>query len=137
MSKNEKGKTKVKSKKTKVKTKKPKTKTKKKKNESFNVEIQLNKHLNISNIETEKNTEKKLSTLQLEYMTLAKLHQEYSEKLEDIDNNMNIILSEILLISNKYSTIEEFLNTSELNDDLLKFNEKDKQKSVLDSIEEN
>ena len=49
---------------------------------------------------------------------------------------MNKILSEIILISNKYSSIEEYLNSSNLNTELMKLNVIDKP-STFDSSEEN
>lgn len=103
--------------KSKAKTKKV-TKSKKKprgkKQESLNVMIELNKELNISKTSVS-DKEEHLQQLQIDYMSHAKLHQEYSEKLEEVDDRMNKILSEMLILGKKYSSIEDFLNNSNLN----------------------
>ena len=123
---------------TKTKTKSKKTtKTKKKqrinKQESLDVMIELNKELNISNtVITNKNH--KIEELQTEYMNLAKSHQEYSEKLEGIDDKMNKVLGELLILGNKYSSIDDFLNNLDLNNiDLKEITMKD---IPLETVEE-
>lgn len=105
----------VKNTKTKSKAKpKKKGRIKKKKNESLNVEIQLNKKLAITKEEPE-DTKKMLETLKLEHIRLSTLHIEYSEKLEDVDNELNKVITEIIRIGNKYSSIDEFISKNELD----------------------
>ncbi len=115
---------------------KPKTKSKKKgrvtkkKNESLNVEIQLNKKLAISKeklVDNEKNLEK----LKLEHIRLASLHIEYSEKLETIDNELNNVITEIIRIGNKYSSIDDFISQNEL--DTISVNSKISNSSIEDN----
>lgn len=98
---------------TKAKPKK-KGRVKKKKDESLNVEIQLNKKLAITNEEPE-DTKKVLEKLKLEHIRLSSLHIEYSEKLENVDNELNKVITEIIRIGNKYSSIDEFISKNELD----------------------
>ena len=98
---------------TKAKPKK-KGRVKKKKDESLNVEIQLNKKLAITNEEPE-DTKKVLEKLKLEHIRLSSLHIEYSEKLESVDNELNKVITEIIRIGNKYSSIDEFISKNELD----------------------
>ena len=98
---------------TKAKPKK-KGRVKKKKDESLNVEIQLNKKLAITNEEPE-DTKKVLEKLKLEHIRLSTLHIEYSEKLENVDNELNKVITEIIRIGNKYSSIDEFISKNELD----------------------
>ena len=98
---------------TKAKPKK-KGRVKKKKDESLNVEIQLNKKLAITNEEPE-DTKKVLKKLKLEHIRLSTLHIEYSEKLENVDNELNKVITEIIRIGNKYSSIDEFISKNELD----------------------
>ena len=95
----------------KTKTKSKKIKTRAKKDTTISVEIKSNKQLNLSKVETDDLVEKR-NKLISEFMSNAKKHQEYSDKLEEIDRKMNVILSEILTLESKYSTIDEFIKNN-------------------------
>jgi len=120
--------------KTKSKTKKPRSK---KKDNSLNVAIQLNKQLNISNLNTDEDIVEKREKLIENFMKTAKLHQEYSEKLEELDLEMNKYLSEILVLENKYSSIDDFIKTNGWDVSQLKQEEEKQNKNILDSFDEN
>lgn len=120
--------------KTKSKTKKPRSK---KKDNSLNVAIQLNKQLNISDLNTDEDIVKKRDTLIENFMKTAKLHQEYSEKLEELDLEMNKCLSEILVLENKYSSIDDFIKKNGWDVSQLKQEEETNTKNILDSFDEN
>jgi len=120
--------------KTKSKTKKPRSK---KKDNSLNVAIQLNKQLNISDLNTDEDIVKKRDTLIENFMKTAKLHQEYSEKLEELDLEMNKCLSEILVLENKYSSIDDFIKNNGWDVSQLKQEEETNTKNILDSFDEN
>ena len=119
--------------KTKTKTKKPRSK---KKDNSLNVAIQLNKKLNISDLNTDEDIAKKRDNLIENFMKTAKLHQEYSEKLEGLDLEMNTYLSEILVLENKYSSIDDFIKENGWNTSQLKQEEETNNKNILDSFDE-
>jgi hypothetical protein len=132
-------KTKLKKNKTKAKTKtKTKTRTKKGKDNKMTVAIQLNQKLNISDMETPENISEKKDKLIAEFMNIAKLHQEYSDKLEGIDSRMNELLSEILLLENKFSSIDDFIekNGWEMTDILNTKSETNISEKEADSFEE-
>ena len=116
------------------KTKKPRSK---KKDNSLNVAIQLNKQLNISNLNTDEDIVEKREKLIENFMKTAKLHQEYSEKLEELDLEMNKYLSEILVLENKYSSIDDFIKTNGWDVSQLKQEEEKQNKNILDSFDEN
>jgi hypothetical protein len=99
---------------TKAKPKKKKGRVKKKKDESLNVEIQLNKKLAITKEEPE-DTKEVLEKLKLEHIRLSTLHIEYSEKLENVDSELNKVITEIIRIGNKYTSIDEFISKNELD----------------------
>lgn len=120
--------------KTKSKTKKPRSK---KKDNSLNIAIQLNKQLNISDLNTDEDVVKKRDNLIENFMKTAKLHQEYSEKLEELDLEMNKYLSEILVLENKYSSIDDFIKNNGWDVSQLKQEEETQTKNILDSFDEN
>ena len=120
--------------KTKSKTKKPRSK---KKDNSLNIAIQLNKQLNISDLNTDEDVVKKRDNLIENFMKTAKLHQEYSEKLEELDLEMNKYLSEILVLENKYSSIDDFIKNNGWDVSQLKQEEETNTKNILDSFDEN
>ena len=120
--------------KTKSKTKKPRSK---KKDNSLNIAIQLNKQLNISDLNTDEDVIKKRDNLIENFMKTAKLHQEYSEKLEELDLEMNKYLSEILVLENKYSSIDDFIKNNGWDVSQLKQEEETQNKNILDSFDEN
>lgn len=120
--------------KTKSKTKKPRSK---KKDNSLNIAIQLNKQLNISDLNTDEDVVKKRDNLIESFMKTAKLHQEYSEKLEELDLEMNKYLSEILVLENKYSSIDDFIKNNGWDVSQLKQEEETQNKNILDSFDEN
>jgi len=120
--------------KTKSKTKKPRSK---KKDNSLNIAIQLNKQLNISDLNTDEDVVKKRDNLIASFMKTAKLHQEYSEKLEELDLEMNKYLSEILVLENKYSSIDDFIKNNGWDVSQLKQEEEPQNKNILDSFDEN
>lgn len=120
--------------KTKSKTKKPRSK---KKDNSLNIAIQLNKQLNISDLNTDEDVVKKRDNLIENFMKTAKLHQEYSEKLEELDLEMNKYLSEILVLENKYSSIDDFIKNNGWDVSQLKQEEETQNKNILDSFDEN
>ena len=70
-------------------------------------------------------------------MKTAKLHQEYSEKLEELDLEMNKYLSEILVLENKYSSIDDFIKNNGWDVSQLKQEEETQNKNILDSFDEN
>lgn len=122
----------------KTKQKKGKVRTKKGKDTKMSVAIQLNKKLNITEVESVDNITEKKEKLIAEFMNIAKLHQEYSDKLEEIDSKMNEILSEILLLENKFSSIDDFIekNGWEMTD-VLNSKSDTPEKDPVDSFEEN
>jgi len=122
----------------KTKTKKTKRGTKKSKDTALSVAIQLNQKLNITDVDEIENVVEKKEKLIAEFMSNAKLHQEFSEKLENIDTKMNTLLSEILTLENKFSSIDDFVNKKgwELADVIDNVTEKPSDK-ILDSLEEN
>lgn len=127
-------KNKVKNQKPKVTKVKKQKKPKKKDTSTLSVAIQLNKKLNISGPEDDKTLKQKKEDLIADFMGLAKMHQEYSEKLDEIDKKMNVLLNNILSLDSKYSNIDEFIAKKgwESNDIL-----PDSTEKTIESLEEN
>ena len=127
-------KNKVKNQKPKVTKVKKQKKPKKKDTSALSVAIQLNKKLNISEKEDDKTLKQKKEVLIADFMSLAKMHQEYSEKLDEIDKKMNVLLNNILSLDSKYSNIDEFIAKKgwESNDIL-----PDSTEKTIESLEEN